>query len=353
MFAFGRLRRQIYTPFPFPDAGLDARCRALTYHTNMNGILTKSALLYEISTCSSISSFPESCGASLRPPTIYLHLHQQRISFHHLTTADDAGFHSLVLGALVTIDHLHVLRWAIALPLHQASRQMMLSRTLRHLVRAEIMSAVYNHDRWNEAYLIAHCKSPIIDRWSPEIGNICNVHQIHQVEPPIQNEPPGLPVVRYKIWIPPSSKGKGVQKEEAENDHDTAQYAPPEFLVHHGLDALFSLKKILHGSIESVQSPNVECCQGRSQWQYHQKYQRTSVVGCDGQASNSVDDAKDKMTQSKYPDIPHKRAKTRFDDTVAHADDEKQEEGKGVTARVQNRDDNHEDLCTNIVAVNV
>ena len=57
------------------------------------------------------------------------------------------------------------------------------------------------------------------------------------------------------------------------------------------------------------------------------------------------------MCQSQSPNIPHRLAETRFDDTVAHADDKKEKEGERIPASIEYSDDNHQELCQRVVAM--
>ena len=65
---------------------------------------------------------------------------------------------------------------------------------------------------------------------------------------------------RHKVRLTPSCKGKRVDEEEAEDDHNRAKYAPPQLLVHHGLRLLFSADQVLHGGTEGIEGPDVEGC---------------------------------------------------------------------------------------------
>ena len=57
------------------------------------------------------------------------------------------------------------------------------------------------------------------------------------------------------------------------------------------------------------------------------------------------------MCQSQDADIPHRLAEIRFDDAVAHADNEKEEEGKRISASIEDGDDYHQKLRQRIIPV--
>ena len=91
-----------------------------------------------------------------------------------------------------------------------------------------------------EAYFVAHSETSVIGCRTPEIGYICYIAQIDEIEPAVEDEPARLPMIRYEIWIVPAGKGEGVEEEEGEDYHDAAEDAPPKLLVHHGFDVLFA-----------------------------------------------------------------------------------------------------------------
>ncbi len=59
------------------------------------------------------------------------------------------------------------------------------------------------------------------------------------------------------------------------------------------------------------------------------------------------------MDDGKDADVDHGAAEGGFDDAVAHADNEKEEEGERVTACIENGDDDEEHLVNGVVAVMV
>lgn len=61
-----------------------------------------------------------------------------------------------------------------------------------------------------------------------------------------------------KIWGRGASECEAVDEEEAKDDNDARQDAPPEPLVHGGLDVLLSLHEVFHCKIQRVQRPDVE-----------------------------------------------------------------------------------------------
>lgn len=54
------------------------------------------------------------------------------------------------------------------------------------------------------------------------------------------------------------------------------------------------------------------------------------------------------MCSGKPSDVNHCAAKGRLDNTVSHANDEKQEEGEGVSSRVENSNDDEIDLAPHV-----
>lgn len=67
---------------------------------------------------------------------------------------------------------------------------------------------------------------------------------------------------RGKVWRRGASECEAVDEEEAKDDNDACEDAPPQALVHGGLDMLLALHKVLHGQIQRVQGPDVEGSQG-------------------------------------------------------------------------------------------
>ena len=98
------------------------------------------------------------------------------------------------------------------------------------------------------SYLVAHGESTIVGCGSPKICDESNVEKIHKIQPTVENEPAGLPVVRHEIGVVSSSKGERIEEEESENGQNATQDAPPKSAVHHGLDGLFAVNKIFQCS---------------------------------------------------------------------------------------------------------
>jgi hypothetical protein len=48
-----------------------------------------------------------------------------------------------------------------------------------------------------------------------------------------------------------AGKSEAVNEEEAKYDHDGAEQAPPEPLVHHGLGLLLAIDEVFHSSVET------------------------------------------------------------------------------------------------------
>lgn len=59
------------------------------------------------------------------------------------------------------------------------------------------------------------------------------------------------------------------------------------------------------------------------------------------------------MRDGEEADIDHCFAEAGLDDAVAHADDEEEEEGEGVAARVEDGIDEHEDFGARVEAVRI
>lgn len=96
-------------------------------------------------------------------------------------------------------------------------------------------------------YLVAHRESSVVSCRSPEVGNVGDVDKIDEIKPSVKNEPSRLPMIWDKVRVVSFRKSKRVQEEEAKDDDDAGQDAPPQLLVHHCLDVLFSLEQIFHG----------------------------------------------------------------------------------------------------------
>lgn len=99
-------------------------------------------------------------------------------------------------------------------------------------------------------YLIRHGEPPVVRGWAPKISYECNIEQVDKIKPPIQNEPPCLPMLRNKVGFVAAGKGYTVDEEESEDNHDTPQNAPPESFVHEEFGLLPSIRKIFHSQVE-------------------------------------------------------------------------------------------------------
>jgi len=134
-----------------------------------------------------------------------------------------------------------------------------------------------------------------------------------------------------------------VEEEKGEDHNNGGKNRPPELAVHGEFDSLLAFVKIFHGAIEGVERPDVEGCQSPCQWENDQEYERawkdqtksaksedllTSILRSDSQARNGINQAKYKMCSCENPDFNHRFAEGVLDNTVAHANDEKEEERK-------------------------
>jgi len=59
------------------------------------------------------------------------------------------------------------------------------------------------------------------------------------------------------------------------------------------------------------------------------------------------------MRNGENADVDHGSTQRRLDDTIAHADNEQEEEGKRIPSSVKNGNKDHEYLCTNVQAMAV
>lgn len=150
-----------------------------------------------------------------------------------------------------------------------------------------------------------------------------------------------------------TGKRKAVDEKEAKYDDDAGQDAPPEPLVHGSFDMLLTLHEVLHGEVQRIQGPDVESGQRGGQWQNDEQNKRTCVIRANSERCDGVDDAKNKVSDSQPANNGHGLAKGGFDNAVAHAYNEQQEEGERVAEGVQDSDDDHEHLGPNVVAVAV
>ena len=144
---------------------------------------------------------------------------------------------------------------------------------------------------------------------------------------------------------------KTVDEEETKYNNDASQDAPPEPLVHGSLDVLLALHEVLHCKVQRVQRPDVESSQGSRQRQDYKQNKRSSIIRADGERRDSVYDTKNKVSHGQPAYDGHGLAERGFDDSIAHADDEQQEERERVAEGVQHSDDDHKHLGSNIVAM--
>ena len=135
-------------------------------------------------------------------------------------------------------------------------------------------------------------------------------------------------MIGNKVWVTPPCKAERVEEEEAKDDHNACQDAPPKLLVHHGLDALLSFQEIFHGEVQRIQSPNVESCESSREGKYNEQYQWSGILRSNGQAGDCVDDSKNEVTEGQNSNIPHGLAQARLDHAIAHTYNQEEEEGE-------------------------
>ena len=135
----------------------------------------------------------------------------------------------------------------------------------------------------------------------------------------------------HVIRISGRGERERVEEEEAKDDHDGDEDAPPELLVHALLDVLLALAQVLKRKVERVKRPDVECCECACQGEDDEEDEGAGVVGGDEETCDGVDDAKDEVRDGEPADVDHGAAERGLDDTVSHADDEEEEEGEEQT----------------------
>nr|GFD59544.1 hypothetical protein [Tanacetum cinerariifolium] len=81
-------------------------------------------------------------------------------------------------------------------------------------------------------------------------------------------------------------KCEAVDEEEAEDDDNAGQDAPPKPLVHSSLYVLLALHKILHRKVQRVQCPDVESGQRGRQGQNDKQNKGTSIVRANSERCN-------------------------------------------------------------------
>ncbi len=160
-------------------------------------------------------------------------------------------------------------------------------------------------------------------------------------------------MVGDEVWIGHPCEGEGVEKEEAEDYDDTEEDGVPELFVHAGLDGLFPLPQILNRGLQRIKRPDIESGKCSGQWQDDEEDDWSGALGGDGEGSDGVDQAEDKVGEGEPADPDHGFAKGGLDDAVAHADDEEEEEGEGVAGCVEHCNDDHECLGASIAAIAV
>ena len=146
------------------------------------------------------------------------------------------------------MNHLHLrsrhevdrLNEVFGLPLHHlATHQRMQSQIHRpRLEQAEEDVSLNPGLSKGGANLIAHCKATVIRRRPPKISNETDIEKIDEVQPPVENEPPCLPMIGNKVRIPPGRKGEGIEKKEHKDDEDASKDTPPKPFVHECFDTL-------------------------------------------------------------------------------------------------------------------
>ncbi len=67
-------------------------------------------------------------------------------------------------------------------------------------------------------------------------------------------------MLRHEIRLGAASESEGVDEKKGKYDHDRAENAPPETLVHKCFCLLLAVDKVFHGEVEGGERPNVEGC---------------------------------------------------------------------------------------------
>lgn len=202
-------------------------------------------------------------------------------------------------------------------------------------------------------YLIAHRESPVVSCGSPQVCNVGEVDKVDEVQPSVENEPSRFPVIRDEVRIISSREREGVEEEEAKDHDDATQDAPPQFLVHQGLDALLSIQQIFHGEIQGVERPDVKSSQCSCEWQNDKQDYQPCILRGDGEASNSINNPKNKMSHGQDANVYHQFPESRFDYPVTHADDKQEEKREGIAPSIEDCDYNHHGLCQGIISMGV
>lgn len=226
-------------------------------------------------------------------------------------------------------------------------------RTLHHLVQSVIASVEALWLARSRAYLVTHGESSVVCGGTPHVGNETHVGKVYQIEPAVQDKPPSLPVRRREVGAGDAGKSEAVEEEEAEDDYNACENAPPQLLVHVSFDVLLPLHKVFHGEIQRVQGPDVKGREGRRQRKDDQQHERARVVWSNCKRCNGVHDTEDKVRHGEPPYDDHGLAQSVLHHTISHADDQEQEKGERVSEGIQDGDNNHKNLGAQVVAVAV
>lgn len=203
------------------------------------------------------------------------------------------------------------------------------------------------------AYLVTHGESTVVRRWQPHVANKCNVGEIDNVQPSVKDEPSCLPVLWNKVGVVDASECDTIEEEESEYDSNAHEDTDPKLAVHACLDVLLTLCEILDSVRQGVKSPHVETSKCSGKRQDHKENNGSCVIRGDCQTRDGVNETKDEMGKCEPANVDHRLSKSRFDNSVAHADDQEQEERERVTACVQNCDDNHQHFRADVASIAV
>ena len=113
--------------------------------------------------------------------------------------------------------------------------------------------------------LVTHREPPVVRSGAPDVRDEDDVGEVDDVEPAVEDEPAGAPVLGHEVWVGGRGEGEGVEEEEGKDDGDGDENAPPEVTVHLSLGGLLALVQVFHGRIEGIECPDVERCQGSGQ----------------------------------------------------------------------------------------
>lgn len=104
---------------------------------------------------------------------------------------------------------------------------------------------------------------------------------------------------------------------------------------------------------QRVKSPHIKTSKRSGKRQNHKEDNRPRIIRGDCQTRDGVNEPKDEVGKCKPANVDHRLPKSRLDNSIAHADNQEQEERERVTASVQNCDDNHQDLRTDVASIAV